>query len=202
MSPIPPPEKKSAIEKVIEKMLAEAARGAMPLTAIVHPSDEAEVRRLLAEYGSRKADQVITVGTPGPTISEGPLMKAYREMQGQKASGISWDEQHSMDKSELQQQLEDSLWALAQTHLMVHTREELYQHVGPGHMEDDWYVKKTNGGNEVHLLCKCRLILVMTRCRYGAEISQQCDEPAFPQEATLKRDARCGLHMGTQKGVT
>jgi hypothetical protein len=109
-----------------------------------------------------------------------------------------------MDKSELQQQLEDSLWAVATQHQSVFNREQLYQHVGPGHMEDDWYVKKTNGLEEVFLLCKCRMILVLQRCWFvwkdAGDETRRCDEPAFVGEATLRQDARCGQHLGTQRG--
>lgn len=99
----------------------------------------------------------------------------------------------------LEQELESSLWALATLHTSVFTRADLYKHVGPGHMEDDWYVKRLNG-LEVHLLCKCKMILVMQRCMYEfdspAEFGLWCEEPAFPVEATLRKDTRCGQHHG------
>jgi hypothetical protein len=147
---------------------------------------------------------------------DGPLTKAWKEWQeqekrGQRAvsllqnqtvtyggrslAGVSWDEQHSMDRTALERQLEDSLWAMATLHAQVFTQEELYAaHVGAGHMEDDWYVKRLNGQNEVFLLCKCRMILVLSRCRYEGHTGQ-CEEPAFPIEGTWKADNRCGRHM-------
>jgi hypothetical protein len=103
--------------------------------------------------------------------------------------------------TDLEQQLEESLWALATLHTPVFTRDDLYRHVGPAHMQDDWYVKKVNGQTEVFLLCPCMTILVLARCFYEGHTGQ-CEEPAFPIEATLRRDTRCGRHMGTQKGQT
>lgn len=106
----------------------------------------------------------------------------------------------------LEQQLEASLWSVARMHAPIYTQEALYTHVGPGHMEDDWYVKRLNGTEEVFLLCKCQTILVLSRCAYffnGKEgdadgnkprQGDRCEEPAFPKEATYRRDIRCGFH--------
>jgi len=192
MSPIPKaPKAKSPIQKAIEAMLEQAAKGTMPLptSVIVHPKDAAELK------------------------PDGPLMKAYRESKQQMANTpltlgrpqpLTYKQAVSMTYDEagdsLLRDLEDSLWAMATLHTPVFTQEDLYtKHVGPGHMEDDWYVKRVNG-MEVHLLCKCQMILVMQRCMYGvdepAEFGLWCEEPAFPVEATLRKDTRCGQHKG------
>ena len=119
--------------------------------------------------------------------------------QGQRLNAVVYDEAGDT----LLQELQDSLWAMATMHTPCFTREALYTHVGPGHMEDDWYVKRLND-MEVLLLCKCRMILVLSRCMYGydkpVEFGEWCEEPAFPAEATARKDARCTQHMGTQKG--
>jgi hypothetical protein len=191
MSPIPPPEQKSPIQKAIEKMVEEAAKysAPTPTAVIVHPKDGPLVEAW------RK--QVELLKNNPPPLTAGPgLPITYKQ-------AVSWDEQHTMDRTELGQQLEDSLWARATYHTPAFTRDDLYKHVGPGHMEDDWYVKRVYP-DEVHLLCKCQTILVMARCRYDWEDEsgqmRQCEELAFPQEATLRKDTRCGQHMGTQKG--
>jgi hypothetical protein len=200
VSPIPKDKKpkRDAIKEALDALRAERILGSTPPTVIVHPRDAAELKALLVE--------------PIAKPKEGPLMKAYREqvanaanapvfvgrppltgaLNGQRTTGMVFDEAGES----LLSQLTDSLWAVATQHQSIFTSEALYQHVGPGHMEDDWYVKRLNGGNEVHLLCKCRMILVMLRCRYGADVMRQCEEPAFPEEGTLRKDARCGQHHG------
>jgi hypothetical protein len=227
MSPIPkPPKALNPVQKAIAALIEETQRkGSATIDGvIVHPADLADLKRLMEdENATRSAVRSSVFGAPvfvskSAQPTGGPLTEAWKKqveqmkntppslLQGKQWDGVSWDEQHSMDKSELQQQLEDSLWAVATQHQSVFNREQLYQHVGPGHMEDDWYVKKTNGLEEVFLLCKCRMILVLQRCWYerhtGPEPEDRvrCDEPAFVGEATLRRDARCGQHLGTQRG--
>jgi hypothetical protein len=221
-----------AIEALIEETQRNGS--AVIDGVIVHPSDVPVLKELLEEsepYVSRSGvrstlfGQPLTVSTAAPPLG-GALTEAWRKQveamknnpppliagrpqpltykqavayKGQNLTGISFDE----TKTVLEQQLEDSLWAMATLHTPVFTKEMLYDHVGPGHMEDTWYVKKVYP-SEVHLLCKCRVILVLARCRYDWEdetgLMRQCEEPAYPPEATLKKDARCGQHMGTQKG--
>jgi hypothetical protein len=202
MSPIPKDKKpkRDTIKEALDALRAERLThgGLMPPTVIVHPRDAAELKALLAET----KNSPLTVGSGSSVeVREGPLMKAFREQQkvfgGRQVTGVSWDEQHSHDKTELQQQLEDSLWSLANMHTPVFTHEALYQHVGPGHMEDDWYVKRVYP-EEVHLLCKCRMILVLARCAYGHDVPfiERCEEPAFPEEAMSRKDIRCGQYHG------
>lgn len=112
-------------------------------------------------------------------------MRAYEQMVAdEKMTRLEWD-------------LRESLWAMATLHTPVFTQEQLYAHVGEGHMEDTWYVKKTNSTNEVFLLCRCMVILVLSRCYWDDPLTgEQCEEPCFPDEATFRKDSRCGLHHG------
>jgi hypothetical protein len=224
LSPIPkPPRQPNPVQKAIRELIEETQRkGTAQIDGvIVHPEDLKALKELMNdEFATRSSVRSAVLSSPAtymgvpihsssavaPTSKRQPgqLLKVYekqvaeeklRLLQGQRWDGISWDEQHSHDKTELERQLEASLWAVATLHQMVHTREELDSHVGPGHMEDTWYVKKTNGENEVFLLCKCRVILVFARCYWVDDLTgEQCEEPAFPAEGTLRKDTRCGLH--------
>jgi len=184
MSPIPPPEQKSPIQKAIEKMVEEAAKysAPTPTAVIVHPKDGPLVEAW------RKQVELLKNNPPPLTAGPGLPITYKQAVEG------TFPEDDT-----LLRQLTDSLWAVAPLHTSVFTREQLYAHVGPGHMEDDWYVRRLSG-LEVHLLCKCRTILVLARCMYGydqpTEFGAWCDEPAFPVEATARKDARCGQHHG------
>ena len=112
-------------------------------------------------------------------------------------------EAEAAGKTTLEYQLEQSLWALATIHRPAFTREELASHVGPGHMQGEWYVKRVYGySDEVHLLCPCKTILVLQRCYYGGaktanfENPERCEEPAFPDDGTFRTDMRCVQHKG------
>ncbi len=218
MSPIPPPEKgKNPVQKAIEALIAETKRNGTAVIdgVIVHPNDLPALESLLDEpYVSRPEVRSTLFAQPLPT--GGPLTEAWRKevermknnpptlvpgpgvpitykqaVEGQRVSGISFDEV----KTTLEQQLEDSLWVMSTLHTPVFTQEMLYDHVGPGHMEDTWYIKKVYP-DEIHLLCKCRVILVLARCHFIYDLGVQCEEPAYPKEATRRRDARCGQHHG------
>jgi len=132
---------------------------------------------------------------------DGPIATAWKEWQrtyqntplglGRQTTAVVYDEAGTS----LLKDLTDSLWALATLHSPVFTQADLYRHVGPGHMQDDWMVKRLNGQTEVFLLCPCKVILVLARC-YGfdALTGEQCEEWAFPIEATLRSEVRCGNH--------
>ena len=221
MSPIPPPEKrdKNPVQKAIEALIEETQRKGSAVIdgVIVHPNDLADLKSLLdSPYVARPDAGSTLFGTPvfvsksaQPLPSGGPLTEAWRKQveamkhapltvgpptPGVQVTGISFDEAGDGDDDDLLQKLQDSLWKMATLHQMVFTREELYSHVGPTHMEDDWYVKRVYP-EEVHLLCKCRVILVLQRCAYEVG-GVRCDEPAFPVEAALRKDTRCGQHQG------
>lgn len=198
MPPIPKP--KTPIEQAIEAIQTAQARGLPPPTEItLSEGAMAQIRDLVKNSpvaGTGRANTLLGVPINVTTQpSGGPLMKAYEaqkkraaQTQGRRIEGLIFDE----SGTQLQRDLEDSLWALATLHTPCFTRGALSNHVGPGHMEGDWYVKHL-GEDEVHLLCKCRMILVMARCQFD-DGRGACEEPAFPKEGTFRKDVRCSQH--------
>ena len=204
MSPIPkPPRAKTPIQKAIESLMAQASK---PPMVIVHPSDAEEVKRLLADAKNAP----LTVG-PGSKVevSEGPLMKAYREslenqllspervqtyLQGQVAlktiygtpvagrtvTGMSFDEAGTS----LQRDLEDSLWALADKHESVRTWADMSRHMRAGHLTDDLMLKRPRDNHEVLVWCPCKTVLALPRCAWNTttEGARLCDEFVLEKE--------------------
>jgi hypothetical protein len=184
-----------------------------PTYAIVHPSDEAEVRRLLSEHVANKAQQQLIVGPPSKTeVNEGPLMKAYREskeaeaalrslgqntVQGMKVTGVWWDEQHKMDKTQLEIDLENSLWARARE-MVAGTPENVALH-SPHMAGSDNRVRRV-GSDHVHVLCNCGTAMRFNRCVHNKDDfnAERCTEEVPVIEAGW---ANCVLHRDNPSGA-
>lgn len=208
MNPIPKPPRhdKTPVQKAIDEILRQWPR---PKGVIVHPSlSDKDIADLKAAIESASKP---VIAPPPSGVTGGPLTKAWEDWMKtppsqQNVTLVPHQVQAAVSATALEQQLEDSLWAMARLHAPIYTREALYTHVGPGHMEDDWYIKRLNGTEEVFLLCKCQTILVLSRCAYffdgfEADVSgnkprsgDRCEEPAFVKEAQYRRDVRCGFH--------
>lgn len=208
MSPIPKPErKKTPVEKAIAAMLASAQK---PASLVIHPSDVAEVKALLEAAGqptkivpvgpdSRFVPQdwealtkqmlntPLQVGRPEPVVvKEGPLMKAYRE--GMMTTGISWDEQHQMDKSQLERDLEDSLWALAGG-IVPATEADVAVH--SHHQQGSNHRIKRLHPNAVDILCPCKMVLRFHRCGYVYDGYEHAPEDWNTDRPTPPAGSRC-----------
>lgn len=171
MSPIPKPERKpTPVEKAVAEILRQVEKGAMPMpkAVLVHPS--------------------------AVTEKEGPLMKAYREAQatyGLQVSGISWDEQHRMDKTQLERDLEDSLWALAEATVPA-TPKEIEFHLQ--HLAGSETRIKRVYSDTVLILCLCKTVLRFGRCVRVPHGGSRCDEEVPVVEAG---HALCVLHRAS-----
>lgn len=130
-------------------------------------------------------DQHAAVSGPLPPRQPGTLLKAYEKAvaeQKVKALGAQTTGQPIMaayEKSRLEQQLEDSLWAKATLHTPVFTQEDLARHLGAGHLEGEMMVKRVFD-KHVLVLCPCMMMLEMNHCEgppYAAEASLRCQEP-------------------------
>ncbi len=172
MSPIP--KQKSPIEKALDAIRQQVQTGQMPqpTAVIVHPDALQE---------------------------DGPLTKAWKEWMakdqqrmvsvGQQVSGISWDEQHSMDKTELERQLEDSLWALVES-IVPATPEEVEKHL-PHFKGSSSRVRKVHE-EHVLILCPCKTAMQFYRCKYVSYTHEaRCSEEVRVIEAG---SALCRAH--------
>jgi hypothetical protein len=175
------PKQKTPIEQAIEAIQAAQARGIPPPTEIT-----------LSEGAMAQVRDLVKNSPVAGTGRANTLLGVPINVTGQQITSVSWDEAAKMSKTQLEQQLEDSLWAMSTLHTPCFTRGALANHVGPGHMEGDWYVKHLYE-DEVQLLCKCRMILVMARCQFD-DGRGACEEPAFPKEGTFRKDVRCSQH--------
>jgi hypothetical protein len=176
LSPIPkaPNIQKSPVAKAIEEIQRAQMTGHMPRPTgvIVHPSAMEEIKKLIAEQG--------TVVPP----TGGPLMRAASLMgvpvntlpPHQMAKAYSKTELEAMMKTQLEVDLENSLWALAKQATPVFTQEDLARHLGPGHLVGETVIKRVFD-KHVMVLCPCNMMLEMNHCQ----------GPAFAREGT----ARC-----------
>jgi hypothetical protein len=186
---VPPiPKPKTPIEQAIEAIQAAQARGTPPPTSItLSEGAMAQVRDLV------KNSPVVPTG--GPLRRAATLMGVpLNQVQGRQVTGISWDEAGHMSKSQLERDLEDSLWALATLHTPVFTHEQLQRHLSAGHLSGTTMVKRVFDV-EVHVLCPCKTILVMYRCRGPVrpiEAARRCEEFVLgPGSQGARFCARC-----------
>lgn len=93
--------------------------------------------------------------------------------------------------TELERQLEDSLWALVKGMAPAHT--DLIDHLP--HLAGGTTRVKRVYERTVLVLCPCKTVLKFNRCFYIGHTGQ-CEEETIAPEATLIEDARCGLHKG------
>jgi hypothetical protein len=164
-------EPESPVAKAIRAMLKQAAELGQPApeALIVHPSMLPSLSKV----------------TGGPLVR---AMQAEAAKQGQRVAGVSWDEQHAHDKSELEKQLEDSLWALA-TGIVPATTATLNEHL-PHLAGSRDRVRRLYEGT-VLILCPCRTVLRFYRCKYSGLASGRCEEEV---RVTEGGSALCSLH--------
>ena len=150
----------SPVEKAIKQLMEEVLkRGSASIDGvIVHPRDLPTLGALIENK-------------PLPKVTGGPLTRAYenslrdanqRVLMGQQVAGVSFDEAGKTSVSALEQQLADSLWALADGLTEQATPEVIAKHVP--HMEGSTERIRRVYTNSVMLLCPCKTKLVFRRC--------------------------------------
>jgi hypothetical protein len=187
VSPIPKApniKEKSPVAKAIEEIQRAQMTGHMPKPTgvIVHPSAMEEIKKLIAEQGT------VVPPTGGPLTRAASLMGV--PLAAQMAQTHTKPELEAMMKTQLEIDLEESLWALATLHTPVFTHEDLAKHLGPGHLQGEAVIKRVYD-KHVLVLCPCNMMLEMNHCEgppYASEASARCQN--FVVERSLCADCR------------
>ena len=193
-NPIP----KSPIQVALDAIAKAQASGLPPPALNLSPDVMADLRALV--QSSQVTGVPITRAILHPSAlqpvsphTQSPSKWAPERLQTLMGVRIAPERvQTYAQMSALEQQLSDSLWALATVHAPIHTHEQLSRHLGPGHLEGTAMMKKVYD-EEVHVLCPCNTILVMKHCRgpvRGTEGGARCQE--FVLGAWGNAQAFCG----------
>lgn len=196
--PIPPLQ--TPVEKVIKQLMEEVQRSNKATIdgVIIHPSDLPTLGALLNNTPlpkptrNPKFDEELARNVERMAKQQRPYRMPNRTSLstalGQQASGVSWDEQHAHDKSTLERQLEDSLWALA-SHTERATNEAVGRHL-PHLAGSKDRVRRVYEAT-VLILCPCKTVLQFYRCKYSGLKTGHCEEEV---RITEGGSALCSLH--------